>query len=385
MNGLKLEKGFSGRLVDPTPGQKVPTSMVNSRKRSIRRFLVLLMLVGAAAAYAWWAKPWEPKPVFVTIETLETGPAREVLAVNGQIVPDEEVDLGAPVAGQVMEVFAKEGDVVTKGQVLAKLDDTIARAALEQAEASLESARIEAQAAKTAYDRAVALVGTVSGQSRDSAKFTWEAAAARVRQLTAAQEQAARQLDLYEIKSPIDGTILTVNAELGQVVGTTSVLFSVGDLSAPLVECDVDEVYGARMTQGLSARVAPVGSEEALPASVTFVAPSVNPDTGGRTLRLSFDTPPDIMLPRGLTMSVNVVVETFDQAITVPRSAILQLNEAPFVLLDAGGTAKKTPVSIRSWPADRLVVTDGLSSGDRLITNPQAVSPGELVSEKPSE
>lgn len=353
--------------------------MANSRRRPVGRLLILTLLVGAVAGWAWWARPWEAKPIAVTVAVVEAGPAREVLAVNGQIVPDEEVDLGAPVAGQVMQVLGKEGDVVTKGQVLARLDDTIARAALDQAEATLESARIEAQAAKTAYDRAAALAGTVSGQSLDSAKFTWEAAAARVRQLSAAQEQAARQLDLYQIKAPIDGTILTVNAEVGQVVGTASVLFSVGDLSAPLVECDVDEVYGARMTPGLAGRVAPVGGQDDSAATVTFVAPTVNPDTGGRTLRLSFDAPPDILLPRGLTMSVNVVVETFDQAITVPRSAIQDLNGTPWVLLDEGGTAKKVPLTIRNWPADRLIVTDGLSPGDRLITNPQGVNPGDLV------
>lgn len=353
--------------------------MFNSRIRLVRRVVLLVVLVGAGAGYGWWARPWEQKPTAVTIESLARGPAREVLAVNGQIVPDEEVDLGAPVAGQVMEVLAREGAWVAAGQRLAKLDDTIARAALDQAEASLESARIEAKAAKATYDRATALAGTVSGQSLDSAKFAWEAAASRERQLTAALDQAQRQLALYDIKSPIEGTILTVNAELGQMVGPSSTLFTVGNLSAPLVESDVDEVYGARMTPGLSAQVAPVGSQDVSPATVTFVAPTVNPDTGGRTLRLSFDTPPGILLPRGLTMSVNIVVETFDQAITVPRSAIQDLNGAPFVLLDDAGTARKVPVKIRQWPAERLIVTEGLSEGDRLILNPQGVNPGDLV------
>jgi RND family efflux transporter MFP subunit len=353
--------------------------MNRSLKRFLRRLLLVAAIAGAAAGYAWWAKPWEPKALTVTIETVTAGPAREVLAVNGRIVPKDEVDLGAPVSGQVLEVLVKEGDSVTRGQILARLDDTIARAAMDQAQASLEYARIESQAAKAAFDRANALTGTVSAQSLDSARFSSEAAAARVRQLTAALEQSERQLALYAIASPIDGTVLTVNAELGQVVGTSSVLFTVGDLSAPLVETDVDEVYGARMTPGLAARVAPVGSQEVEAATLSFVAPTVNRDTGGRTLRLSFDTPPAIMLPRGLTMSVNIVVETFEAAITAPRAAIQDLDGAPFVLLDDGGTARKVPVAVRHWPADRLVVTDGLAPGDRLITNPQDIGPGDLV------
>lgn len=353
--------------------------MPRSTLRSYRRFLILIVLAGATAGYAWWARPWEPKATTVSVETVVAGPAREVLAVNGQIIAQDEVDLGAPVSGQVLEVMAKEGDHVARGQVLARLDDTIAVAARDQAEASLESARIEAQAAKIAFDRASALSGTVSAQSLDSAKFTLEVAAARVRQLTAALEQADRQLALYRITSPIDGTVLAVNAELGQVVGTASVLFTVGDLSRPLVETDVDEVYGARMRPGLDARVAPVGSQASMPATVSFVAPTVDRDTGGRTLRLSFDTPPDILLPRGLTMSVNIVVETFDAAITAPRAAILDLEGAPYVLVDDAGIARKVPVTVRQWPADRLIVTEGLSVGDRLITTPQAVAAGDLV------
>lgn len=352
--------------------------MARSKKRT-SRLAVFTVLLGALAAYAWWARPWEPKALAVTIEIVAEGPAQEVLAVNGQVVPDDEVALGAPVSGQVREVIAKAGDEVAEGDVLARLDDTIARAALDQAEASLESARIEAQSARTSYDRAVALAGTVSAQTRDSAKFTAEAADARVRQLTAALDQARRQLALYEITAPIDGTVLTVNAELGQMVGASSVLFTVGNLSAPLVETDVDEVYGARMTPGLAARVAPAGSREALPATVTFVAPVVDPDTGGRTLRLSFDTAPDRLLPRGLTMSVNIVVETFDSAVTAPRAAILDLDAEPYVLLDAGGVARKVPVRVRQWPAERLIVTEGLTPGDRLITTPRGVTAGARV------
>lgn len=351
--------------------------------RILRRALLLTLLAGAGAGYAWWAKPWVPKPVVITVETVTPGPASEVLAVNGQIMPSDKVELGAPVAGQLINVLVKEGDLVAAGQGLARLDDTIARAGLDQAEASLESARIDAAAAQAAYDRAEALAANISTQALDSARFSAEAAAARVRQLDAALTQARQQLTLYQVKSPIAGTVLNVNAEVGQVVGTMTMLFTVGDLSAPLVQTDVDEVYGARMKVGLAARVAPVGSQDAVDAVVTFVAPTVNPDTGGRTVRLSFDTPPEEPLPSGLTMSVNVVIDTFETAITAPRAAIRDLDGAAFVMLDAGGTARKTPVRLRSWPSERLIVTEGLSAGDRLITDPQDVAEGALVAETP--
>ena len=79
-------------------------------------------------------------------------------------------------------------------------------------------------------------------------------------------------------------------------------------------------------------------------------------------------------------MSVNIVVDTFDSAITVPRAAIIDLDGDPHVLLDKDGTATETPVTVRRWPSERLVVTEGLSEGDKLITKPQNVSAGDLVS-----
>ncbi|WP_187393053.1 efflux RND transporter periplasmic adaptor subunit [Maritimibacter fusiformis] len=345
----------------------------------LRRLAVLVLLVAIAGGYAWWAKPWVTKPVQITVETVTPGPASQVLAVNGQIVPGNKVDLGAPVAGQVLEVLVKEGDAVTKGQALARLDDTSARAALDQAQASLESARIDAQAAKTSYERALALAATVSAQALDSARFSSEAAAARVRQLEAALAQTRQQLSLYQVKSPIAGTVLGVAAEMGQVVGTASALFTVGDLAAPLVETDVDEVYGALMKSGLEALVAPVGSQDEMAAMVSFVAPTVNPDTGGRTVRLSFDAPLQDVLPSGLTMSVNIVVDTYDEAIAVPRTAIRDLFGNPYVMLDDAGTSRRAPVQVRIWPSDRLIVTEGLAAGDRVITDPQDVGDGVAV------
>ena len=356
--------------------------MANPRTtQRLRRLALLLVLAGAVGGWAWYTKPWAEKPIEISVETVAAGPATEILAVNGQLVPGNEVVLGAAVAGQISEVLVKEGDQVTEGQILARIEDTIAQAAVEQAEATLESARIDAESAQAAYDRALALKQSMSVSARDSARFTAEAAAAKVRQLAAAAQQARRQLALYHITSPIAGTVLSMNTELGQIVGAASTLFRIGDLAAPLVETDVDEVYGARMKPGLDARVATVGSREVAAATVSFVAPSVDPDTGGRTVRLAFDTPLEVPLPAGLTMSVNIVVETFDAAITLPRTAIRDLGGNPFVMLEKDGRAASVPVSVRSWPSDRLIVAGGLKPGDRVITEPQDIAEGALVAE----
>lgn len=350
-----------------------------SKRRIRRRILWALVLLAAVGGWAWYARPWEEPVTAVTVLTATPGPASEVLAVNGQIIPGEKVDLAAPVSGTITEVLAKEGDAVSKGDVLARLDDTIARAGLEQAEASLESARIDARSAQATYDRAKALTSTISDSSRDSARFAAEAAAARVRQLEAAVAQARRELEFYHITTPIDGTVLDTNAELGQVVGSANILFALGDLAKPQIETEVDEIYGARMRTGLSARVAPVGASDHRAAHVSFVAPTVDRDTGGRTVRLSFDEALESPLPSGLTMSVNIEVETFEDVFTLPRSAIRALGGDPYVLVERDGRAAVAPITVRDWPSERLVVTSGIAPGDRVIVYPQDVTEGALV------
>lgn len=346
--------------------------------RHSRRMLGLGMIVVMAGALLWW-QFGRSDPPSVRVERVVSGPAAEILAVNGQLRPGRTDRIGAPVLGQVVAVMVEEGDEVAKGQLLLRLDDTIARQAVIQAEATLAAARVDAEAKQRAWERARALTDTISAQARENAEFAWRAAQANVAQLEAALAQARQQLDLYQVTSPSDGTVLSVEAKIGQVVGSSSVLVTVGNLRQPRVEADVDEVFGVRLRPGLKASVAPVGSDDAIPAHVEFVAPTVDPLTGGRLVRLRLDDEPEVPMPSGLTMSVNIVVEQFEDVIAIPGSAILDLDRAPRVMIVENGQASERSVTVRNWPSDRLIVSEGLAEGDLLILAPQDVQPGQRV------
>ncbi|HHC30248.1 MAG TPA: efflux RND transporter periplasmic adaptor subunit [Rhodobacterales bacterium] len=347
--------------------------------RRFSRFLFLALVVAALAGGWWWLTERKAQPTPVRAETLVAGPAAQVLAVNGQLMPGRTDKIGAPVLGQVTEVAIEEGDEIAKDQLLVRLDDTIARQAVTQAEATLGAARVDLEAKQRAWERAKALSDTVSTQTRENAEFAWRAAGSQVAQLEAALAQARQQFSLYRITSPSAGTVLAVDAEIGQVVGSSNVLVTVGDLSAPMVEADVDESYGVRLHPGLEARISPIGSEAQMDAHVDFVAPTVDPLTGSRVVRLTLDAPPEVQMPSGLTVSVNIVVERFDNVITVPRSAILDLDKAPQVMVIDRGRASMRAIKVRDWPSQRLIVREGLAAGDVLILAPQETAPGALV------
>jgi multidrug efflux pump subunit AcrA (membrane-fusion protein) len=114
------------------------------------------------------------------------------------------------------------------------------------------------------------------------------------------------------------------------------------------------------------------GSTETRSGAVSFVAPRVDPDTGGLAVKIGFDAP--LLAPVGLTVTANITVDS-RTALTVPRAALR--DGSVFVL--RAGKAVQTPVTVIDWPAARLIVTAGLETGDRVITDSTGLSDGLAV------
>ena len=353
------------------------SSALSVRKKLPLWWIVLGLIVVAGAGYAIWQQPWTTKPRAVAVEIVATGPAVQALAVNGRIAARQSVDVRAAVSAQALEVLAAEGQTVTAGDLLVRLDDASARAQVGQAQAALDAGLVQQEQARAAADRAVALGDNASRSARDDAELSYKAASNEVERLRAALAQAQTQLDQYAIKAPLSGVVLSRDVEQGQQVDPQTVLFTIADLANPLVETDVDEIYSSRMRVGLEALLLPAGESVARPGHVAFASPKVDADTGGRAIKIDFDTPVD--LPVGLTVNANIVVSRIDAALTLPRRAIVTDGTTSHVLLIVDGKATERPVTFADWPADRVVVTDGVAAGDVVILDPTVVKPGQSV------
>ena len=119
------------------------------------------------------------------------------------------------------------------------------------------------------------------------------------------------------------------------------------------------------------------GDTRTLDGSVSFVAPVVDADTGGLTVKIAFGEPQQA--PVGLTVTANIIVDRREAAVSAPRSAVTTAGSAPAVFVLADGKAHLIPVSVIDWPADRLIVTDGLKAGDRLIVDANGLADGQAV------
>jgi RND family efflux transporter MFP subunit len=350
--------------------------------RSRRWPLLVALAVGLVIiAGVLYRQPWKATSAIVTVEVVTPGPITRVLAINGRIAALRSVEVKSTVAGTLTARMAQEGDIVHQGAVLATLDDTSQTAAVRQSIAALEQAQVAQTQAGEALDRAEALRENVSRMVLEDARHAMVRADQEVGRLRALVDQAQFLLTKFSIVAPIAGTVLKRNVDPGQVVDLSTPLFTLADLSDLVVETNVDELYATQIKVGMPALLQLTGATITQAGHVTFVAPVVDAGTGGLAVKIAFDTPQSA--PVGLTVTANIIVDRQDKAISAPRAAIVTSGQDHSVfVVTADGKAHKMPVTVIDWPAERLLVTDGLKARDRLIVDANGLADGKSVKVK---
>ncbi|MCG6121548.1 MAG: efflux RND transporter periplasmic adaptor subunit [Microvirga sp.] len=356
-----------------------PRQAGHPKRSTGRRWGLWIGLAAAAGVGSWlgYAQPWRAGPTSVAVEIVAPGPITRVLAVNGRIAALHAVNVTSTVPGTLTAQLAAEGDVVAQGAVLAQLDDTSQRAAVRQATAALEQGRVAQAQARAALDRAASLAGAVPRVTLEDAQRAMERAEQEVGRLSALVDQAQFQLTKFTIVAPIAGTVLTRGVEPGQVIDLNTRLFTLADLRDLVVETTVDESYATQIRPDMPAVMQLTGDTRPLDGTVIFVAPVVDADTGGLAIKIAFAEPQTA--PVGLTVTANIIVERLDAAISAPRAAVVASPSGRSVFVLEDGKAKRTPIAVADWPADRLVVSEGLQAGDLLITDAGGLADGESV------
>ena len=330
-----------------------------------------------ACAILIYLQPWGEKTAQVAVEVVAPGPIVRVLAVNGRVAALHSVAVRAAVGGTLEGVLAEQGDQVTAGDVVARVDTALPRAVVQQVVAALQAGEVARQQAAATFRRTEAMGANVPRVTLEDAARTLESAENEVRRLSALVDQAQIQLDRFTVKAPITGTILSRAVDPGQLVDPSMTLFTLADLSQLVVEADVDETYAAQIAVGQAAVLQLVGETRTRPGHVSFVAPEVTVETGGLLVKVVFESAPP--MPVGLTVTANITVDSQASALSAPRSAIVTESAGSAVFLFRDGTAHRTPVSIVDWPADRLLVTSGLAAGDSLIVTAAGLEDGQAV------
>ncbi len=333
-----------------------------------------LLLLGALLVFLL-----APRPIEAEIRVVERATAVRALAVNGRIRPRQSVEVRPPVAGTLTQLPFDVGDRVGAGTVIARIDDGPQRAAIGEAQAAVSAQEAVVEQARRDLARYQALGEFVTRQRLEQARLAVEQGARDLQRLRASAAQAREVQQRSVLQAPFAGVILERPVDPGQTVGTETVLYRLANLDSPEIMAEVDEIYAAELRPGTMGLVELSGTDRRLRARIVHIEPRVDESTGAREVRLSFVDPIDFA-PAGLTVTINLIVERREDALSIPRGAILDPDSNPRVrIADSDGVVSERPIRFLDWPAPDVIVTAGLEPGDRLLVDPATAESGKRV------
>jgi HlyD family secretion protein len=269
----------------------------------------------------------EPK---YKVERIERGDITATVSATGTLSALETVQIGSQVSGIISKVYADFNSPVSKGQLIAELDPSSFQAQVDQRQADLDRARVEARNANVAFARAKKLLESdlLAESEYDVAQANFQSAQASVKQAEAALRQAVNNLSYAKIYSPIDGVVVDRQYDIGQTVAASfqaPTLFTIAqDLTKMQVATNIDEADIGKIRVGSSATF----SVDAFPdrkftGNISQVRLSTQVVQNVVTYPVLIDVEnPDLQLKPGMTANVSIPVDRAQNVLKVPNAAL---------------------------------------------------------------
>jgi len=313
------------------------------KKKIIIGVVILAVIVGIVLGFTVFNRNKNNDEKYKK-EAVGRGDIEALVVTTGSLNPVIIVDVGSQVSGRIAKLFADFNSEVSKGQIIAELDQSLFltrvqqnKANHESAKASLEKAKVTLENMKKKYDRAQDLFkkDLISFEEKETAETQYYTAKADLQSSEARLEQAKSQLDSSKvdlaytiIASPIDGVVISRNVNVGQTVAASfqaPVLFQIAnDLSKMQVECSVDEADIGKIKENQRVRfTVDAFPDENFTGKVTQVrySPEVIQNVVTYTTIVEVDNP-EMKLRPGMTATVSVVTGEAKNALRVPNSAL---------------------------------------------------------------
>jgi multidrug efflux system membrane fusion protein len=299
----------------------------------------------------------------------------------GTVVANTTVQVTVRVQGVIEAAPFKEGQFVRKGDLLFQIDPRPFQAALAQASAIL--AKDQAQLLNANRDKAryasLAQQGAISDQQRATSATNADVLTATVAADKAAVDMAALNLDYTHVRSPVDGKTGPLLVQPGNMVSSSGTvpLVTIAQVtpvkvSFSLPQSDLDRIQARQKGEGLVAsldnRKSPSG--EPLAAPVDFTSNAVSGQSGTIELRANFANQ-DLALVPGQLVDVTVQLDTIPHALVVPRDAINDGPDGPYVYAVEKNKAVAHPVKILFDDTKNVAVSGDLKPGQQVITEGQ--------------
>jgi RND family efflux transporter MFP subunit len=357
-------------------------------KRKSLILLVAATVLGVGAVGAFVIPSWsevgeareiepaaeEPDPTPVSVAEARVGPVALHLTTTSAVEAERTAQVLSETSGVLTEVRVREGDSVTEGQVLARVDARERRLALQQAELRLSRADAELSRQQRAFDQDL-----VSEWDYEKARFDRDLAASEL-------ETARLELDRTEIRAPFAGKVTEVLLVEGGRLEPAQHLLTLADFNTLVARLYVPERDVIGLTPGLPAIVRP--ESDATGAGITGrireVSPVVDRSTGTVKVTVALPSPSGAVVRPGSFARVTIETGRRENAVLAPKRAIIQNETGSHVFVVEEGKAVRRDVTVgveMESPGGALIeLSDGLEAGTRIVVAGHgALNPGSPV------
>ncbi|EGN74914.1 RND family efflux transporter, MFP subunit [Idiomarina sp. A28L] len=366
-------------------------------KKSGRGWLWALIVIVIAAAAAWFFWPKDNGEQRINTTKAEVRNIEVVVTATGRLQPLDYVDVGAQVSGQLDVLHVEIGDAVEAGDILAEIDATVLEARLDGVRAQLRfqqaqlrerQATLDLSEINLARQEKLFVDRATSEELVQSAEATARAEAARLDAVQAQIEQTESSLRADEanlnytrIFAPMSGTVTSIAARRGQTLNaaqTTPTIMTIADLSTMLVEAQVSEADISRLRNGMNVYFTTLGNRgQRWYSKLELIEPTPVVENNVVLYNALFEipNPEGVLLPQ-MTTQVFFVVESAEQVVSVPASAVRATGRGTGeVQVMRNGRAESVSVEIGISDRVHTEIKSGVNAGDEIVIPTSAGMP----------
>ena len=403
-----IENGRESTLPDLSALRIDPQARLKARRG--KQTWLIVAVVAAIAVLGVSALVLKSRKVTVEVTAARAavqGKGAVILNASGYVTPRRRATVAAKITGRVQELLVEEGMHVEAGQVLARLDDSDAKARVASARTNHEVAlaaiaELEVNLADTnrTLHRTESLrsEGVASQQDLDHAQAAADALKARialtkgqVRYAKAQMDVALQDLDNCTVRSPFKGIAVSKDAQIGEMVSPVSAgggftrtgIATIVDMNSLEIEVDVNESYIAKVSIGQKVDATlDAYPDWQIPSTVRTVIPTADRQKATVKVRIAFDAlDPRILPDMGVKVSFLSSEETpgnTDVRSLIPRQAVRDVDGKQAVFQFKEGKLTMRPVKLGQTRGNEIEVLEGIAAGDQVVVNgPERLEDGQ--------
>ncbi len=298
---------------------------------------------------------------------IKTSEIDDKIYATGTLLPNEEVELRPETSGRVIGIYFEEGSPVSKGQLLARIDNS-------ELSAQLRKLKVQEKLAQSEEDRQQKLLKIEAiSQGEYDIKLN------QLNTLEAEIDLVETQISKTNIISPFSGVVSLRNVSQGGYVSPSTMIASMQQIDPIKVEFSVPERYMGDIKEGTVVNYGVTNSNEIYTAKVYAVDSKIDINTRTVKIRARSDNPGNALKP-GAFARVEIILKTFKDAILIPSNAILTELEGEKVFVSENGKATSRSITTGIRNESMVQVIEGLAPKDTLLlTGLMSVQDGKPI------